>query len=402
MEHSSIQLPQKQKKDTRLAEIALALGGFALGTSEFSAMGMLPDIASSLEITEAQVGHLISAYALGVVVGAPLIAIFGSYTSRKYLIIILMLFFVIGNIASSIAPDYLSLILSRFIAGLPHGAYFGVGALVAASLVPLDQRAKAVSRFMLGVTLSIVVGTPLATWIGQLGSWRYAFAIVAVLALFTAVMAYLYIPKNLQEKRSNPLNELSALKLSQVWLTLGIAAIGFSGMFCVFSYLGPTILHVTNLQPIWIPFMISIFGIGSVFGAMIGGWLCDKYQFNSVGYILIGYIIILLSFPYMAQTIWSMIPAVFLVGCTMALSPALQIRLMDVSADAPTLAVSLSHAAFNLANALGPWLGGVAITAGLGWTVTGYIGAITAFIGLGIFLIAKYVEQKKLQASCTI
>ena len=399
MEQSTI---QHRYSNTRLAEIALALGGFALGTSEFSAMGMLTNISLSLEISETQVGHLISSYALGVVVGAPLIAIFGSFISRKNLIVLLMLFFAMGNIASAISPDYLSLMLWRFISGLPHGAYFGVGALVATSLVPADQRAKAVSRFMLGVTLSIVIGTPLATWLGQYINWRYTFVIVSLLALFSAAMAYFYIPQNPNEKQSNPLNEISALKLTQVWLTLGIAAIGFSGMFCVFSYLGPTLIFVTKIQEFWIPFIISIFGIGSVFGAMVGGWLCDKYQFNSVGYILIGYIIILLGFPFMAQSIWSMIPASFFLGCLMALSPALQIRLMDVSANAPTLAVSLSHAAFNFANALGPFLGGVAITLGFGWCVTGYIGAFTALAGLIIFCIAKYVEQRKIASNCVI
>ena len=205
-----------------LIELALAVGGFAIGTGEFAIMGLMPNVAQALGVGETQVGHLISAYALGVVVGAPLIAVFGAYLYRRHLLLLLMAFFAIGNFASAMAPGYASLMLFRFISGLPHGAYFGVAALVAASMVPPHKRAKAVSRVMLGITTAMLIGNPLATWLGQLLSWRYAFGLVGTIGLVTVVLVFIYLPFNRDEVRNSPLRELTALRRRQVWLTLGI------------------------------------------------------------------------------------------------------------------------------------------------------------------------------------
>ncbi|MGX5220157.1 MFS transporter [Pseudomonas segetis] len=380
-----------------LIELALALGGFAIGTGEFSIMGLMPNVAQDLAITEPQVGNVISTYALGVVVGAPILAILGSRLLRKHLLLLLMGIFAVGNFASALAPDYHSLMIYRFFAGLPHGAYFGVAMLVAASMAPPHKRAKAVSRVLMGLSIAIVVGNPIATWLGQMLSWRYAFAMVALIALLTVVMVALFLPLDKHQPRSDPLSEMRAFNRPQVWLALAISSVGFAGMFCVFSYMAPTLIEVTQLSPSWIPLSLLAFGLGGIIGNIGGGWLFDKLQFKAVAWLLLWSAAILMLFPVAAQSAWTVFPAVFAVGTMVALSPALQTHLMDVAHGAQTLAAASNHAAFNVANALGPWLGGLAISAGFGWTSTGYIGAITALAGLLVFFwawkIGNPVEQ---------
>jgi len=348
-------------------------------------MGLMPNVAEDLRVSEPQVGHVISSYALGVVVGAPLLAVLGARLYRRNLLMLLMGFFALGNLASALAADYSTLMLYRFIAGLPHGAYFGVAALVAASMVSLDQRAKAVSRVMMGLTLAMLIGNPLATWLGQQLSWRYAFGLVGLIALLTVALVFLYLPLNRKEAQSNPLRELQSFHQPQVWLALAISAIGFAGMFCVFSYLAPTLLHITKVSEAWIPVTLAIFGLGGIVGNVAGGWLFDRLRFKSVAWILLWSTLVLLLFPLAAGSLWSILPAAFAVGTMVALGPPLQTHLMDIAHEAQTLAAASNHAAFNVANALGPWLGGLAISAGLGWTATGYVGALTAIGGLLVF-----------------
>lgn len=376
------------RRDYVLILIALAMGGFAIGTSEFAAMGLMPNIARGLAITEPQVGHLISAYAMGVVVGAPLLAILGGRLPRKPLLLLLMGFYALGNFASALAPGYASMLVFRFIAGLPHGAYFGVAALVAASVSRPEARGRAVSLVMMGLTLALLLGNPLATWLGQRMDWRDAFHFVAVIALLTVVLVAWRLPAHRDGDAAHPLRELRAFNRAQVWQALGIGAIGFAGMFCVFSYLAPTLLQVTGVSESMIPLGLMAFGVGGVIGNIGGGWLFDRMGFRAVGIVLCWSIIVLLVFPFAAQSGWTVIPAVIAVGTMVALGPMLQIHLMDVATGAQTLAAASHHAAFNVANALGPWLGGMAISAGLGWTVTGHVGAATAFVGLLIYLWA--------------
>ncbi|WP_313515439.1 MFS transporter [Pseudomonas sp.] len=377
-----------------LIEIALAVGGFAIGTGEFSIMGLMPNVASGLGISEPQVGHVISSYALGVVVGAPLLAVLGSKLYRRHLLLLLMAFFALGNVASALAPDYHSLMLFRFIAGLPHGAYFGVAALVVASMVPPHKRANAVSRMMMGLSVSTLVGNPLATLLGQWLGWRFAFALVGALALLTVLLVAIYLPLRRDEVRSNPLRELRDFNRAQVWLALGISSFGFAGMFCVFSYLAPTLLEVTQVHQGWISIALASFGIGAILGNLAGGWLFDKLRFKAVGLLLVWSALVLALFPLATHSLWTILPAALAVGSMVSLSPALQTHLMDVAAEAQTLAAASNHAAFNVANALGPWLGGMAISAGLGWSVTGYVGAVTALVGLAIFAIAWRLEHR--------
>lgn len=376
-----------------LIQIALAIGGFGIGTGEFAAMGLMPSIAQNLGVTEPQVGHVISAYALGVVVGAPLLAIACARLYRRHLLIAMMGFYAVANIGSALAPNYESLLIFRFIAGLPHGTYFGVSALVVASLVPAHQRGKAVSRVLIGLTLAVLIGNPLATWLGQSLSWRYAFALVAAISLITVTLIAIFLPLNRQQVRNNPLHEMKAFNRPQVWLAMLIGATGFAGVFCVFSYLAPTLLEVTRVDKLWIPVAMAAFGAGGFVGNIVGGWLFDRYQFKAVGAVLLWTTLILLAFPSATSQLWSILLAVFFVGTVMALAPTLQTHLMDTAVGAETLAAASNHAAFNAANALGPWLGGLAITAGYGWSVTGYVGAITTIVGLVFFLLAWRLYQ---------
>lgn len=403
MTDTDLSSPRVSRRDYVLILLALAMGGFAIGISEFSTMGLMTQIAQGLQISEPQVGHVISAYALGVVVGAPLLAILGARWPRRALLLLLMVFYALGNVASALAPSYYTMLLCRFIAGLPHGAYFGVASLVAASISPPNQRATAVGRVLLGLSVALLVGNPLATWLGQIVSWRWAYASVSVIALGTVAAVAILLPPQPDEPRQQPLRELRAFNQPQVWLALAIGAVGFSGMFCVFSYLAPTLTAVTGVTAARIPLAMVAFGVGGVLGSILGGWLFDRMQFCAVPVLLVWSVMVMLTFPLAAQSdIWVFV-SIVAVGTMGALAPALQTRLMDVAAEAQTLAAASNHAAFNTANALGPWLGGMAITAGWGWTSTGYVGAATALGGLLVYALAVWQErrqQRSVLANC--
>ena len=390
---SSSLVPELTARQVGLILFALTLGGFAIGTSEFASMGLMPNMVASLGVTEPQVGHLISAYALGVVVGAPLLAIIGAGWKRKTLLLALMGFYALGNLASALGPDYGSLLVFRFIAGLPHGAYFGVAALTAVAISPPDKRGRAVSLVMLGLTLAILIGNPLATWLGQVVDWRWIYAAVALIAVITALLLMVWLPAGVDGAKAKPLDELRAFNRLPVWQALGIGAIGFAGMFSVFSYLAPTMLEVTRVPAAWIPLGLAGFGVGGVIGNFAGGWLFDRMKLRGAWVVLAWAIAVLLLFPMMAHSLPTILLATVAIGLMGALGPILQSHLMDVAGEAQTLAAASHHAAFNTANALGPWLGGMAITAGYGWTSTGYVGAAMAVAGLLIYLWARRTAQ---------
>ncbi|HET6397797.1 MAG TPA: MFS transporter, partial [Pseudoxanthomonas sp.] len=327
--------------------------------------------------------------------GAPLLAVLGGALRRKTLLLALMAFYAAGNLASALAPDYASLLLFRFIAGLPHGAYFGVAALSAVAISRPEARGRAVSLVMFGLTLAILAGVPLATWAGQLVSWRWVFAVVAVLSLLTVALVALYLPAASDGPRGRPLVELRAFNRTPVWQALAIGAIGFSGMFCVFSYIAPTMIQVTGVAPALVPLAVAGFGLGGVIGNIAGGWLFDRLQFRSVAAVLGWAVLVLLLFPLAARWPWSLLLATVAIGMMGALGPILQSHLMDVAGEAQTLAAASHHAAFNTANALGPWLGGLAIGAGLGWTSTGPVGAATAMAGLLVYAWAIRTHQRR-------
>jgi DHA1 family inner membrane transport protein len=378
-----------------MAELSLALGGFALGTGEFASMGLLPDVARDIQVSIPVAGHMISAYALGVVIGAPIIAATFARAPRRAMLIGLMIVFALGNLASAAAFDYRSVVAARFIAGLPHGAYFGIASLVAASLVPPNKRAQAVARMMLGLSVANVLGVPFATWVGQLAGWRAAFGVVAALGLTTALLCRLCFWPMPAAAGASPLTELGALRRPQVWLTLGIAAIGFGGMFAVYSYITPTLTNVTGMAESSVPIELAVVGLGMVAGSLFGGWLADKGIMRAIGLMLGLDMVTLALFWISPHSEIAVTLNLFMVGFAgLAIGPALQTRLMDVAADAQTLAAALNHSAFNAANALGAWLGGVSIAAGFGWTSTGPIGAVLAAAGFGVYLVSRTLERR--------
>lgn len=378
----------------RLAIFAMAIGSFAIGTGEFAIMGLLSRLAGDLGLTEPEAGHVISAYAFGVVVGAPLIAVFFARFPRKPLLIWLMVVFAVGNFASAAAPDYWSLVVLRFLSGLPHGAYFGIAALVAASMVETGYRARAVGRVMLGLTLATLIGMPVATWLGQGLGWRPTFSAVGAIGVLAVVLILFCVPAVRVSEGASPLRELGALRRPQVWLTLGIAAVGCGGMFSVFTYIVPLLTHVTGVPEVWIPLILALFGVGMTMGNIVGAYFADKALMATIGGMLVFNVISLGAVPWLALAWPTAALSVFMVGFTVAISTALQTRLMDVAADGQTLAATLNHAAFNIANALGALFGGMAIAAGFGWSSTGPVGAAMAVGGLGLFLVSLWLEQR--------
>ncbi|WP_328716859.1 MFS transporter [Halomonas elongata] len=379
----------------RLAELALALGGFGIGTSEFVIMGLLERVANDLQVATAEVGYAISSYALGVVVGAPLISALAARVPRRLLLIALMLVFAVGNIASAMATSFWPFVGLRFLAGLPHGAYFGVAALVAAAAVPIEQRARAVSRVMLGLTTAIVIGAPLATWTGQWLGWHSAFLGVGAIALATAVMIRLWVPSQPHDPNASPKRELSALVKQRVLFTLGVASIGFGGMFAVFSYVVPTLSNQAGMSEAVGPWVLTIFGVGTIIGNLVGARAADKNLIKAIPCILVWCLLVQGGFFFAANHLVIGLIFVGLVGTSMALGPALQTRLMDVAGDAQTMAASMNHAAFNCANALGAWLAAVTIKSGAVWSSSGLVGAGLACGGLVVFAIGLWQERRR-------
>lgn len=381
-----------------LVQLALACGGFGIGTGEFAIMGLLPNVANTFSVTTPQAGYVISAYALGVVIGAPVIAVLAAKMARRSLLLLLMGIFAIGNILSAMAPTFESFTLMRFITGLPHGAYFGVAAIVAASMVPVHKRARAVGRVMLGLTIATLLGTPLATFFGQSLDWRVAFTTVGVIGVVTVALIWYYVPRDQVAEGASFMRELGAFKRPQVLLTLAIAAVGYGGMFAMFSYIADTTMKVAMLPASMVAVMMVLFGIGMNVGNVLGSWLADKSLMGTIGGSLIFNIVVLSCFSLTAANPVMLAACVFLTGCGFAAGPALQTRLMDVAADAQTLAAASNHSAFNIANALGAWLGGLVIAWGYGYASTGYVGAFLSFLGIFVFAASLRLERRSRNA----
>lgn len=379
-----------------LAVVALALGGFGIGTTEFVAMGLLPDIATGLGVSEPTAGHVISAYALGVVVGAPLIAALTARLPRRALLLVLMAVFTLGNLASMLAPSYGTLISARFLAGLPHGAYFGVAALVAAHLMGPRNRAKAVAHVMSGLTIATVLGVPTASWLGQALGWRAAFGLVVGIGVVTLVALWCWLPRQLQTMRAtSPLTELGALRRVQVWLALLVGMIGFGGMFAVYTYITTTMTDVAGLSRALVPLALMVFGLGMVTGNLVGGRLADGSVVRAL-YLSLGVLSAALAvFVLASHNPWTALPVLFAIGAAgSAVAPALQTRLMDVAHDAQTLAAALNHSALNIGNATGAWVGGLVIAAGLGYTAPAAAGAVLALAGLLVLTVSVLLQRR--------
>jgi MFS transporter, DHA1 family, inner membrane transport protein len=376
-----------------LVHFALAVGGFAIGTTEFATMSLLPYFAHDLGISAPTAGHAISAYALGVVLGAPLIAVLAARIARRDLLIGLMIVFALANGLTGLVPSYHWMLLLRFISGLPHGAYFGIAMLVAASLVNEEQRAQAAARVLMGLTVATIIGVPCAQWLGQAIGWRWSFGIVAALSLLTAILVALFAPHQPPAKGASPMTELGALRNRDVLLTLAIGAIGFGGLFSVYTYLANTLLSVTHVREGLVPLVFAVFGAGMTSGLMIVPGFAHGRLMATAGWLLVWFAATLVLYTFAVGHLWTITLSVFAIGLGGALGPVLQTRLMDVAGEAQTLAAALNHSAFNVANALGPFLGGIAIAHGLGLASTGLVGAGLALSGLVIWAITLKLQR---------
>jgi MFS transporter, DHA1 family, inner membrane transport protein len=383
-----------------LAVLALAMGGFAIGTTEFVTMGLLPQVADGVGISIPAAGHLISAYAVGVVVGAPVLAFFGAKWPRRGLLIALMAAYGVFNLLSAVATSYHLLLAARFLDGLPHGAYFGVASLVAASMATPERKGRAVAAVMLGLSVANVVGVPVATWLGQQAGWRSAYAAVAVLSLVTVAGILAFVPSCPGDPEATGRRELKAFSSLQVWLTLLAGAIGFGGMFAVYSYIAPTLTDVGGLSSSSVPVFLFVFGVGMVAGTWLAGELADISVFRSLLGAAVGSTIVMLLFFVAAPHGWWALPVVFLitvVGSVLVVN--LQLRLMDVAGDAVTLGAAMNHASLNVANALGAWLGGSVIAAGYGYRSTSLVGAALSVAGIAVLLWSVVAHRRGVTAA---
>ena len=391
--------PAPSTRTAVVAIVALALGGFAIGTTEFVTMGLLPDIADGVHASIPSAGHVISAYALGVVVGAPVIAALGARLPRRPLAMALMTAFVVGNVLSALAPGYRTLLLARFVAGLPHGAYFGVASLIAASLVPQRLRGRAVSSVMLGLAVANVAGVPAATWLGQHLGWRSAYWAVVVVGALTVLAVLTVVPSAPGRAEATIRSELGALRRPQVVLTLLVATVGFGGMFAMYSYIAPIVTDEARRPAGFVPIVLLAFGSGGVLGTALGGRLADRALFRSlVGATITtgGLLATMIATAGNAVSLTATVFAIAASASTMVV--LLQMRLMEVAGDAQLLGAALNHSALNAANALGAWLGGLVIAAGYGYRAPSAVGAGLAVIGLGFLLASALLRRRELAA----
>ncbi len=371
-----------------LAILALALGGFAIGTTEFVTMGLLPDIAVGIDESIPTTGHIISAYALGVVVGAPVIVSLAARLPRRELAVGLVLALGLGNVVTAMSHGYWQVMVARFLSGLPHGAYFGVVSLIAVSLVAPERRGRAISGVMLGLTVATLAGVPASTWMGQNLGWRSAYWLVLGLAVLTAVMILAFVPHQPGNPRATIRAEMQALARPQVLYAVAAGMVGFGGVFAMYSYIAPIITDVTDLSRGAIPGFLFAFGVGSVAGTWLAGRLAD---WNVERSILGGFAVLGITSIVFSATAGLAIPAavlVFVVGVLgSVLAITLQVRLMHAAGDAQMLGAALNHSALNVANGLGAWAGAVVISAGYGYRAPSLVGAALAVGGLVIFAV---------------
>ncbi|KAK1178692.1 MFS transporter [Streptomyces sp. NBS 14/10] len=377
-----------------LALLALAVSAFGIGTTEFVMMGLLPNVADDLGTSVPTAGYLVSAYAIGVVVGAPLLTALGSRIPRKRMLILLMALFTVGNLASALAPSFGLLMAGRVLAGLPHGAFFGVGAVVAARLVAEERRARAVATMFLGLTVANIVGVPVATLLGQRLGWRATFLVVAAIGVVAMAALARLIPQISMDQQAGLRHELGALRDRQVVLGLLTAVFGFAGVFAVYSYLASMMTEVTGLAESSVTVVLALFGIGMTLGALLAGPLTDRALRPTLYGSLAALAAVLVLFDFTVHIKWAAMATVVVLGAVgfMTTTP-LQMLVMNKARHAPTLASASNHSAFNLANAGGAWLGGVAIAAGWGWTSPTLVGAALAVIGLAIAVTAGVLDR---------
>jgi DHA1 family inner membrane transport protein len=380
--------------------VALAVGAFGIGTTEFSPMGLLPVIAKGVDVSIPAAGMLISAYAVGVMVGAPLMTLLLSHRARRSALIFLMAIFTLGNVLSAIAPDYTTLMLSRIITSLNHGAFFGLGSVVAASVVPKHKQASAVATMFMGLTIANIGGVPAATWLGETIGWRMSFFATAGLGVIAMLGLWFSLPKGSAGERPDVKRELSVLVRPQVLSALLTTVLGAGAMFTLYTYIAPVLHSITNATPLFVTAMLVLIGVGFSIGNYLGG----KFADHSVSATLKGFLLLLmaimLAIPFLAQSqTGAAISMVVWGAATFAVVPPLQMRVMRVASEAPGLSSSVNIGAFNLGNALGAAAGGAVISGGLGYSFVPVMGAIIAALALFVVLFSGTRQTEEVCAS---
>ncbi len=370
--------------------IALAAGAFGIGVTEFAPMGMLPGIAADLGVSIPTAGLLVSAYALGVLIGAPIMTLTTARVPRRYLLIGLMAIFTLGNLLSALATDYQTLLFARVVTSLNHGAFFGIGSIVAASVVPPDKRAGAVAAMFMGLTLATIGGVPLATWFGETFGWRTAFWGIAGLGAVAMASLWLALPDIPAEKSDGLLAEIKVLGRGPVLSALALTVVGSSAMFTVFTYIAPILRDATQASTNFITAMLVLFGIGLTLGNIWGGKAADRSVDRTLILSLTVLIVVLAAFTVLMR--WPLPAAMAILvwgAASFALVPPLQMRVMEAAKDAPNLASAVNIGAFNLGNAIGAALGGAVINAGLGYPAIAVAGAMMGVLGLVMVLALR-------------
>jgi MFS transporter, DHA1 family, inner membrane transport protein len=376
--------------------LALAISAFAIGTTEFLIMGLLPDVARDLNVTIPAAGLLVTGYALGVAVGAPILAVLTSRLPRKLALQLLMGVFIVGNVMCAVADNYSLLMVARVVASFAHGSFFGIGAVVAASLVPQEKRASAIAMMFTGLTLATVLGVPFGTAIGQQFGWRVAFWIVSGLGVISLIGVTALVP-NLHDSAPVSLgHEVRVLRDPQVWMALGMTVLGFGGVFVVFTYIAPLLEQVSGFSPHGVTLMLVLFGVGLTLGNTLGGKLADRALMPSLMGILAVLAVIMVIFT---TTSHASVPAaitVFVWGiAAFATVPPLQMRVVEKAAAAPNLASTLNIGAFNMGNALGAWVGGLTIAHGAGLTALPWVAAAVALAALVLTWVAARLDARR-------
>ena len=378
--------------------LALAIGAFAIGTTEFSPMGFLPQIAENLNISIPTAGMLITAYALGVMIGAPIMPLWFGHFPRRKALIILMGIFTLGNLFAAIAPNYWGLMGARIFTSLNHGAFFGIGSIVATSVVPKDKQASAVAMMFMGLTIANIGGVPLATWIGQNIGWRMSFALIAILGVITMLSLWKALPEGELGQRPDVKAELKVLTRLPVVLALLTTVMSAGAMFTLYTYIAPSLHHITHATPTVITFMLVLIGIGFSIGNHLGGKFADL----SVSKTLIGFLVVLmvmmLLFPILAKTtIGAAIALIIWGAAAFAVVPPLQMRVMSVAHEAPGLASSVNIGAFNLGNALGAAAGGAVLSMNMSYAMVSTTGAVLTAVGLVLVFIQMKMSKELVQ-----
>lgn len=380
-----------------LAIIALAVGGFAIGTTEFVTMGVLPQIARGLSVTEPVAAHGITAYALGVIVGVPLLSILGARFPRKGFLIVLIGAYALFNLLTAVAPTGEVFVAARFLDGLPHGAVFGIATLVAADLVAAERRGRAVASVLLGLTVANIVGVPAAAWLGQVAGWRASYTACAVLAGLAALLIAPFVARRPAPAQAGGKGEARVFFTNpQVWLTLLAGAVGLGGTFAIYSYIATTVTEVAGLGAGLVPLFLLAFGVGLTVGVWAGGELASWSVYRTLLLSIVATAAAMLLFWAIAPHGWWALLGVFLVSAAGAVTvTSLQLRLMDVAGEAATLGAAMTQAALNLGNALGATAGGLVISAGFGYRSPALVAAGLALIGILVISLSGVLGRQK-------